>query len=336
MEKKFVCKICGKTSSAKIIKIKEQMIGTFEEFEYYECEHCKSLQIINVPTDMSKYYNNNYYSFISRPFLLYTLIKHLNKSYFSKDFTGSIVKKFYTENEELYKLLSDLIKNNKIYYNSKILDIGCGNGTFLENLADLGFTDLNGMEPFIEEDLKNEKFCIFKSFINEFYPKKNYDLIFLKDSLEHMENPYESLLKSKELLNDKGYLIITIPIKTEYFYKLYGTNWYQLDAPRHFIIFSLRGFETMIKKLDLNIEKIIFNSDPYSIFISEDYALGESMYSTNSYLTNNHLKNTLKRRYKKIELKVLNKKTTYNNLKPFINELNEKECSEHAIFLIKK
>jgi len=246
------------------------------------------------------------------------------------------MKLFIKDHHELYTLISKMFKEEKIGYNSEILDIGCGSGTFLYELSNIGFKHLNGMEPFIEEEIKEEGFAIYKSFLDDFNPNKTYDLIFMKDSLEHMENPFLSLKKTTKLMKKEGYLIITIPIKSEYFYNLYGENWFQLDAPRHFITFSLNGFESMIEKLKLNLEEIVFDSNPYAFIISEDYIKGNDMYSENSFATKNLFKNEFRKRLKKVNIEKLNKKTTYYGLNSLIKELNKNQNSEHAIFLLRK
>lgn len=336
MKKRYICKACGKETKETIILIKECIIGTHEEFEYNECEHCKSLQLINIPEDMGKYYDGGYYSFQNYNKLTHFVMKHLKNSYFKRDIIGNFLKKFLSDNKELFELMSKMFKENKINYNSKILDIGCGSGTFLYELSEIGFADLNGMEPFIEEEINKKEFKIYKSFIDDFNPNKTYDLIFLKDSLEHMESPYLSIKKAKELLEDDGYLIITIPVKTEYFYNLYGEHWFQLDAPRHLITFSLDGFISMTENLNLNIADIIFNSTPNAFVISEDFLKGNDMYSENSFFTKNFLKNEIRKEKRKINVEKLGMKTTFYKLNHIIEKLNDNQDSEHAIFLLKK
>ncbi len=196
--------------------------------------------------------------------------------------------------------MSRMIKESQINYDSKILDIGSGSGLFLQELREIGFNDLDGLELFIEKEIDENGVKIYISYIEDFNPDKTYDLIFFKDSLEHMENPLEDLKKVREWLNEEGYIIITIPVKTEYFYNLYGVNWFQLDAPCHFITFSLEGFKRMISNLKLDIEEIIFNSDHYSVIISEDYLKGNDMYSKDFFLQKIFLKIRLEKDLKKL------------------------------------
>lgn len=328
------CKICGSNINNSTVKIKEMLIGTNEEFEYAECPICKSLQLIEIPEDMGEYYNQNYYSMGEENNFYNFIIFHLNRHYLEKDFIGKLLSYFMEGNEKLYNIMGSLLKKDKINYNSQILDIGCGGGTFLQELSDLGFVNLNGMEPFIEKEITNENFTIFKSFLEDFDPKKKYDLIFMKDSLEHMDDPYKNLSNVKKLLNDDGYMIISIPIKSDYFWNLYGVNWYQLDAPRHLITFTLEGFEKLLKSLDLEIVQTCFNSNPYAFIISEGYSNGISMYSDKAFTSRSHFRNVFNRNFKKINFQ--SKKVYFRYLNGLINDLNKDQKSEHAIFLIKK
>lgn len=333
-DKKTRCKVCGKATDNTVYIIKEMLNNTKEEFEYLECPHCKSMQIIDIPEDMSGYYNQNYYSMKDKGKLTKFFLYHLNMHYLKKDAIGTHLSYLIDNNEELFNMISCLLEKNKISYSSEILDIGCGSGSFLEELSELGFKNLNGMEPFIDEEISKKEFTIFKDFLGNFNPSKKYDLIFMKDSLEHMDNPYNNLSNAKKLLKEDGYMIITIPIKSEFFWRLYGTNWYQLDAPRHFITFTLDGFKLLIKSLDLEIENISFNSNAYAFIISEEYSNDNPTYSKESFASRSHFKNIYNRKFKKINFQGEN--VSFNYLNKKIKDLNEKQEAEHAIFLIRK
>ena len=51
-DKKTRCKVCGKATDNTVYIIKEMLNNTKEEFEYLECPHCKSMQIIDIPEDI--------------------------------------------------------------------------------------------------------------------------------------------------------------------------------------------------------------------------------------------------------------------------------------------
>ena len=94
------------------------MCGTEKEFEYLECDNCKSLQINNIPQNLEKYYNQNYYSFNPISGVMHSVIKDAHESYFKHKLIGKIAR-ILTKDEPLYQILSNLIKKNQYHSNLK-------------------------------------------------------------------------------------------------------------------------------------------------------------------------------------------------------------------------
>lgn len=82
------CKICTNKIDNKIYKVKEMMFGLGDSFDYLECHNCGYLQIVEIPSDMKKYYDlNNYYSFKG---------KNLNKKKFIRKSGREEMNIFYS------------------------------------------------------------------------------------------------------------------------------------------------------------------------------------------------------------------------------------------------
>ncbi len=60
MEKKIECRICSNKDEKQIFVAKEKHFGLNDEFIYFECPNCETLQIEEIPADMSKYYPDGY------------------------------------------------------------------------------------------------------------------------------------------------------------------------------------------------------------------------------------------------------------------------------------
>jgi len=277
----MICKICGNIEGNKVFKIREMMFGFKDEFIYFECSKCGCLQIAEIPSNMEKYYPSNYYSFQrghSDNFIKKVLKRKRDEyAIFKKGFIGKIVYKKYPD------ILLDMISKTKISHNSRILDVGCGSGNLLYSLNEIGFKDLVGIDPFINEEINEKSIKILKKTIHEISDIEKFDLIVFNHSFEHIPDQLETLLKVCKILSNSGICLIRMPIKTEYIWNRYGINWVQIDAPRHFFIHTLRSFKLLTENSGLIIQEVIFDSTEFQFWGSEQYKRGIPLNSENSY-----------------------------------------------------
>lgn len=93
-----------------------------------------------------------------------------------------------------------------------ILDIGCGDGLFFDELSQFG--EVEGVESCSELVSPNNIYrrrihvCPFN---DDFQPRKQYSLVLMLDVLEHFENPIAALRHAVELLSGDGTLVVTVP-----------------------------------------------------------------------------------------------------------------------------
>ena len=66
------CRICGNAEDNRTFEVREMMFGTRETFTYFQCAKCGCLQMVEIPSDMSRYYPPEYYSFNLSPERLFT------------------------------------------------------------------------------------------------------------------------------------------------------------------------------------------------------------------------------------------------------------------------
>ncbi len=98
-----------------------------------------------------------------------------------------------------------------------LLDVGCGDGFFLEGLPKLGFvctgidTSARAIERCRERvgPLGVELFCLP---IGEFHPAVRFDLAVCGEVLEHIEDDVEFLGQISRLLRESGKLVLSVPL----------------------------------------------------------------------------------------------------------------------------
>ena len=128
----------------------------------------------------------------------------------------------------------------------KILDIGCGDGSFLKIAQSLGWHAVG-----IEVDSKAVNSAIEKG-INakqgtyEDLKKTNekYDCIVCSHVIEHVHEPIELLNIMLERLADGGTILLSCPNSLSHMRFRFNENWRGLEAPRHLAIPS----PTMLKE----------------------------------------------------------------------------------------
>ena len=308
------CPICNNDKNNSSYIVKEMQQGLREEFEYIECSKCGCLFIKNVPEDMGKYYDINYGS-------------HVHKVTLKNRITDKIYS-LYIANNKLIKLIqgvnvtittkfwNNLTSKGIMTKNSSILDVGCGDGKFLSILKKGGFKDLTGIDLFIDDENKQKGITILKTSLEDFKPKKKYDVIISNHALEHMDNQLKNLKCFKNLVKKDGIIVIRIPIKTKPVWDKYGVNWFQIDAPRHFFLHTVESFKILCDKSNLVIENMIFDSEDY-IFINCE-----------KYLRNISVRD---KEWDTIEFD----NETIKQLRNEIRILNKNNESDQAIFLLK-
>jgi 2-polyprenyl-3-methyl-5-hydroxy-6-metoxy-1,4-benzoquinol methylase len=95
---------------------------------------------------------------------------------------------------------------------TSILDVGCGDGLFFDQLAKFG--QVEGVET--SREIVNPSSPHFQRihigpFDESFQPAKQYSLVLLLDVLEHIPEPLEALRKCMSLLKTGGTLLLTVP-----------------------------------------------------------------------------------------------------------------------------
>jgi 2-polyprenyl-3-methyl-5-hydroxy-6-metoxy-1,4-benzoquinol methylase len=272
------------------------MFGTREEFTYFLCKNCGCLQIAEVPSELSKYYPASYYSFQgdtkpprhrSLPFIR-SLLERLRAQYAILG-KGHKLAKFASLFVDLPPEISPtgpLIVSCCIQTrNAKILDVGCGDGSgWLNALQALGFTNLFGVDPFIERDIDDNGIQIIKGQVENVVGQ--FDLITLHHSLEHIPDQFGTLQAVRSRLAQNGHCLIRVPLVSSLVWDMYGTDWVELDAPRHLYLHSRNSLAALASRVGLELIKTTWDSSAFEFYGSEQYRRDLPLVAENSYWIN--------------------------------------------------
>lgn len=273
----YTCQVCHNEINNIPYIGEERMFGMGDQFQYFKCSNCGCLQIASIPENLDKYYPENYYSYSydSTPHSLKArivdgLLKHaLAVRLGHWDVIGSLAQIYNPYYKKAYAYLNRFTCD----FDSKILDVGCGNGFHLQQLRNWGFLNLTGADPFIKSDIHYKNgISVYKKYISEL--EGSYDFIMLHHSFEHMPDPLDVFVHLERLLAQDGTIVIRIPVVDGYAWRKYGMHWYQVDAPRHFFLHTKKSISLLSKSVNLKVVKVEFDSNEAQIINSEKYLEG--------------------------------------------------------------
>ncbi|GAA4403881.1 class I SAM-dependent methyltransferase [Nibrella viscosa] len=270
------------------------MLGLREAFTYFQCRRCQCLQIETIPDDLARFYPAEYNGFDAPRSHIFQGVKGaFRKSrYQAALFPNGLVSGFMNGlfPAEQYQHLGKL----GLTHSTRIIDIGCGRGSYLYPLYELGMKNVQGADPFIPATITYPNgYRVQKSFIYEI--KGEWDIIMYNHSFEHVPDPRENLEAVYRLLAPNGTCIIRIPTVSSYAWEHYRTNWFQLDAPRHLFLHSVESMRLLAEQTDLRLTGVEYDSDHAQFIHSEKYKHNIAMYEDASSLYGSGLNRKLRK-----------------------------------------
>lgn len=224
------CALCQSEKIEKIFisqnKHGRHLLDPEDTFDVFSCFECGCTFLGKLDTDSGyykKYYESGYYENTTGPLLSKLL---------------DVLSRFLAYKKQQL-ILASLKKKNGI----SILDVGCGEGSFLLKLNAKKFIK-NGVE--INQEgvaicRKSGLEIYSQNLIDINFENKKFDVITLWHVLEHLPNPVEMLKKIHTILSDNGVLIFEVPNTDSFGFKYGREDWFHLDSPRHLMLYNIRS-----------------------------------------------------------------------------------------------
>ncbi len=288
------CRVCRNDSNQTFYDVREMMHGTKERFTYFQCSHCFCLQIGAIPPDMTPYYPPHYIGFNKyNPQYTAKLGIPLWANTMDFDLIEDVLRGSPPIRDDGCALVKQLTARAVAHYlpfiadrpQAPILDVGCGSGEFLGHLAEIGFTALRGVDPYIGPDVDHSHGVkITKGTIAEIEPA--WEVIMFHHVFEHVPDPLATIRAVARLLTPTGVCLLRIPLVPSYVWESYGPDWVQLDAPRHFFLHSVRSIDILATQADLRLAKVVYDSNIIQFTGSEQYRRDIPYFDERSYSVN--------------------------------------------------
>lgn len=266
------CKICGNSTGNRAHSAREMMYGMGGSFTYVECASCGCISLAEVPPDLERYYPSHYSGFSGSEGGIRGLAKKLRvHSYFGKGHRlGKWIAGRYPRPDLAAMAKANLAKD------CRILDVGCGGGKLLLELAELGYKNLTGVDPFIEEDVCHHGYVEIRKAEISRLQETEWDFIMFHHSFEHIPSQVETLKAVQRRLSLHGVCMLRIPV-AGWAWEHYGTNWVQLDAPRHLFLHTEKSLHHLARQAGLWVVSVEYDSFEFQFWGSELYQRGIRM-----------------------------------------------------------
>lgn len=153
---------------------------------------------------------------------------------------------------------------------SRVLDIGCGAGTFLARVVKetgssacgVDFKDLSALPWMASLEFH-------RGTLHEIdFGDRRFDLITMWHFLEHDYTPLDTLVRARDLLAANGKMIIEVPRLDSMSFRLFRDRWPGLQAPQHTMLFDAETLPALLQKSGLRVrEHLAYGAFPSYFYL---------------------------------------------------------------------
>jgi len=243
------CYYCGSSACTELLTAQDDLTGKPGNFHFVTCDACglayqtPRIRVEHIPD----WYDGEY-------------IAHRKKT------NWGVLTPFYNRAMDRHDREKDRLVSRYVALGpeSRVLDVGCGAGTFLARLAQKYRSQVAGVDF---KDLTHlPSFKLFQFHQGLFYeqdlPDDTFDLITMWHFLEHDYDPLQTLAMARRLLKPGGRLVIEVPRLDSVTYRLYHERWPGLQAPQHTVLYTKEMLLNFVARADLEMVKYL----PYGAF----------------------------------------------------------------------
>jgi SAM-dependent methyltransferase len=207
------CDICGGTLTPWLTDVVNSTSG--ERFSIGKCSQCGVGQTMPFPESLDRYY---------------------------ADYHGR--RHGFTAAYCIRRRLRLLRQSAGIGNGRRLLDVGCGDGSFLLAAQRRGW-HVCGTE--IEPAAARSLGIDVREGIEQFGQHERFDCVTLWHSLEHLRDPRAALARLRERMPSEGILLVAVPDNGGWQAQRFGRHWLHLDIPRHLFHFDRRSLDCLLR-----------------------------------------------------------------------------------------
>jgi SAM-dependent methyltransferase len=243
------CYYCGDTACTRLVTAQDDLTGKPGDFRFVTCNSCGlAYQAPRIRIEhIGEWYDGEY-------------IAHRKKTNWGP------LTWFYNRAMEKHDRDKDRLVSRycRLTADSRVLDVGCGAGTFLARIAQRYQSHVSGVDF---KDLSHlPSFQRFRFHCGLFYEQELdddvFDLVTMWHFLEHDYDPLRTLATARRILKPEGRLVVEVPRLDSVSFRLFKERWPGLQAPQHTVLYTKAMLLKFVERAGLELVEYL----PYGAF----------------------------------------------------------------------
>lgn len=240
VETTLTCCVCGTRGAYAWRRAGDHILGGPREFHAVKCARCGTVRLDPRPTpeEMNRHYTP------------------LTYARAEGDETSGLAERLDEYNR---RLAERAVAGTSDVVPKRALDVGCGDGRFLAQVAAQGWA-VEGLETDpVAADLARKRTggTIHEAPLETVeLPEGAFGLVSILHVLEHVPEPRETLAAAWRALAPGGTLLVAVPNVGCLEASLFRSCWYPLDLPRHYWGFAPRTLSRLVETCGFAVQGI--------------------------------------------------------------------------------
>jgi SAM-dependent methyltransferase len=243
------CLACGSTDSSLFLTGEDDLTGKPGRFTFVTCAECGLVyQSPRLTLDgIRPYYEDQY-------------IAHQPHTRW-----GVLAPLFRAAMGSLDRAKLRIVQRHAVLGpSSRLLDVGCGSGSFLAHVNDatgaavtgVDFVDLSRRDEFEHVEFHHGVFS------EQQLGRGRFDVVTMWHFLEHDYDPRRSLRQALNALTPGGLLVVEVPRLDSVSFRLFRSRWPGVQAPQHTVLFDKDRLVQMVSSAGFDVVEHL----PYGAF----------------------------------------------------------------------
>jgi SAM-dependent methyltransferase len=234
LDEETACTVCGHPLALSIPAAADPQSGA--SFQILRCDSCGLSQTSPIPTNLHEHYSGEYYGrrhWITAAYCARRRVRIVQKA--TAGLAGSL------------------------------LDIGCGDGTFLLAAAKRGYRTV-GTEIGEAAQQARAAHVDVRSSLDEVRDMAPFDVVTMWHTLEHFAAPRLVACTAQSLLREGGAFVVAVPNAEGLQARLFRRHWFHLDVPRHVYHFGRQSLSALLELSGFQVERWYHQELEYDMF----------------------------------------------------------------------